>query len=294
MLPAPVTFEGHPLSLVTFQERPAFIAREVGAALGYAKSGSRLVEKVHREWSDELIDGKDYIKLTGDALAWFKANYPVSTESVDTPTHDHVVNLYLLFESGVHAVLLLSRQPRARAMRRWLAEEVMPQLARDGRYSPERQVEQTTGALVPAAPAPVQVAVDLSPLASVIGTLADLQRETLRLLADVRERLDRPALAPVEVVRVEAPVPREGAAVSGERAPEHDADPFYTWLTSQAQPFTLTQAGHILVGERRRLTAEEYNEARRRLVVEGLERASTFVKGKWRHRWWWPQAPAAQ
>ena len=283
-------FQGRSVALLTFKDRPAWVARDIGRAMEYGEDGKWFVTLLSGDWSDDFTPGVDFEKLTDEALRDFNADAARGTDGVPLGRG----SLVILYEPGLHKALLLSRQPRARAMRRWLAEEVMPQLARDGRYSPERQVEQTTGALVPAAPAPVQVAVDLSPLASVIGTLADLQRETLRLLADVRERLDRPALAPVEVVRVEAPVPREGAAVSGERAPEHDADPFYTWLTSQAQPFTLTQAGHILVGERRRLTAEEYNEARRRLVVEGLERASTFVKGKWRHRWWWPQAPAAQ
>lgn len=267
LVPQHFTFEGHPLTLLTHQDRPAWIAREVGAALGYGDEGGNLVTKLTRDWGDELVEGSDYTKLTRDAL-------PDDLSGSRTPS------LVILFETGLHGVLLLSRQPRARAMRRWLREEVLPQLARDGRYLPTRHVEPTTGQVV--GPAPVQVSVDLAPLGQALGMLADLQRETLATLRVVVERLDRPALpapAPVPVAPEPPPVEADGVA----HKPHPDA--LRAWLDLQEEPFTLTAAGRAFWATRRRLTDAEYEEVRGQLLVAGYERQSQQVRGKWRHRW---------
>jgi hypothetical protein len=52
----------------------------------------------------------------------------------------YVPSVLMLYESGVHLVLQRTRKPAGKALRRWFADEVMPQLARDGRYAPERTV----------------------------------------------------------------------------------------------------------------------------------------------------------
>ena len=46
----------------------------------------------------------------------------------------------LLTESGVVIATTLSRKPAGRRMRRWLADDVMPQIVRDGHFAPNRQV----------------------------------------------------------------------------------------------------------------------------------------------------------
>jgi anti-repressor protein len=47
----------------------------------------------------------------------------------------------LLFEPGVHKVAIKSQKPEAERLHDFLADEVLPQIARDGRYSPDRTVE---------------------------------------------------------------------------------------------------------------------------------------------------------
>lgn len=138
------TFEGHALTVVNYNGRPAWVAREVGAALGYARDGIGLSDKLNSDWADEIQEGGDYVKLVGPELAAFKDAMRLvgdSPTSENTPSTGRWPSALLLFESGLHGILLLSRQPLAKAMRRWLREEVLPQLVRDGHYSPGRHVD---------------------------------------------------------------------------------------------------------------------------------------------------------
>ena len=51
-------FEGKPLVTLTHDGRLAWVARQVGAALGYANRGKRLVNKITSDWADEFIAGR--------------------------------------------------------------------------------------------------------------------------------------------------------------------------------------------------------------------------------------------
>jgi hypothetical protein len=46
----------------------------------------------------------------------------------------------LLFEPALHFVCIKTNKPIGKKLRRFLIDKVMPQLARDGRYSPDREV----------------------------------------------------------------------------------------------------------------------------------------------------------
>jgi len=279
------TFEGAPLALVTFKDRPAFIAREVGAVLGYAEGGGKLVNKITQDWTEELQEGEDFLTLDGADLAALSD----PTDLVGSKTR----RLVVLFESGLHGVLLLSRQPKARAMRRWLREEVMPQLARSGTYSPDRTLTPA-GELVAApspAPTPITVTVDLTPLGAALSLLADLHHQTLGLLRDQSQRLARLE----EQGRVALPAPveeeeRQPAPELVQPAELLDEDPLglerlCLWLAERTGDFALTTAAHAYLGEQRRPEKAEYDIVRRELVGWGYSRRSTFVAGKWRHRW---------
>ena len=39
-------FEGHSLTTIFYKDKPCWIAREVGQALGYARDGERLITKI--------------------------------------------------------------------------------------------------------------------------------------------------------------------------------------------------------------------------------------------------------
>jgi hypothetical protein len=117
-------FEGAAIHVLSVDGRPAWVAREVGAAIGYATGGKRLVSLITDEWSEEFIEGHDYLFVEGEALAALKgANEPGATP-VRSPT------LLLLFEPGLHLVLTKTSKPIGRRLRRFLVDEVLPRLVR--------------------------------------------------------------------------------------------------------------------------------------------------------------------
>lgn len=132
-------FEGKPLTAVMYKGRPAFIAKEVGERLGYAKSGSRLVDNITGSWGSSFVDGKHYVVLRGDELRDFKQILELTTGSVGSRTPQ----LMLLFEVGIHKVMLKSGKPEAEKLQDFIADEVLPQLVRDHRYLPERTVNES-------------------------------------------------------------------------------------------------------------------------------------------------------
>ncbi|MCK6529683.1 hypothetical protein L6R50_19730 [Myxococcota bacterium] len=142
MLPAPIAhttteFEGHALVTLVHDGRPCWIARQVGEAIGYALGGRRLVNLIRGEWSAEFEEGKDYDLLTGKALLAVRALPVNDTGCVSLKSN---FGLMVLYESGVHLVATKTRRPAGVRLRRFLADEVLPQLARDGHYSPGRTV----------------------------------------------------------------------------------------------------------------------------------------------------------
>ena len=131
------TFEGSPLTTLTYRGRPAWIAREVGAAIGYSHGGKRLPNKVTGDWNAEFIEGHDYMLLAGEDLAAFKAARFEGTESVPSKANRGIL---ILFEPGLHLVLAKTNKPIGIRLRRFIVDEVLPQLVRDGHYAPSCQV----------------------------------------------------------------------------------------------------------------------------------------------------------
>ena len=128
-------FEGKPLTTLRWKGRPAWVCRQLGAALGYANAGKRLVSKIGGDWSPEFIEGLDYFLVEGDELGVFKELAKDSPVALSSRVNR---KLLVLFESGVHLVLAKTTKPIGRRLRRFLVDQVLPQLARDGRYDPDR------------------------------------------------------------------------------------------------------------------------------------------------------------
>lgn len=131
------TFEGVTLTRVEVRGRPAYIAREIGEAIGYAHGGKRFATRIRETWAAEMQDGRDYAVLNGEALATFKRL--VGTNSVPSKTNQ---GLLILFERGLHLALLKTTKPAGERLRAYLAESIMPGLARgqavrDGDAQPE-------------------------------------------------------------------------------------------------------------------------------------------------------------
>lgn len=124
-------FEGRRVTTLTYNERECWLAGELGQAIGYGHGGTRFVSKITAEWSDELIDGTDYRKIEGAELADLKAVLGLTTDSVGS----HARSVIVLFESGVNLALMKTHKPAGVRLRRWLADEVLPQIRRGGAVS---------------------------------------------------------------------------------------------------------------------------------------------------------------
>lgn len=131
-------FEEHTITTLTYQGRPVWIAREIGVVCGYAQGGKRLATLITTEWADEYIEGIDYLLVTGSELAGLTDLLSKGTQHVP---FENRRGLLLLLEPGLYLALVKTRKPIGKRLRRFLVEHVLPQLARDGRYLPERTVQ---------------------------------------------------------------------------------------------------------------------------------------------------------
>jgi|GEM_PF-2255309 len=164
-------FEGRHFTTITLDGQNFWIARELGAVAEYAGNGRRLVSKIAKD--SEFVPGKDYVIVRGDTLACIKETLRPDTETVPGRT----ASLMLLTESGLHLALARAKTPEGRRLRRFVADEVMPQLVRTGAYSPDRRVVDG-----------VVVVVDLPAPSPARRGLAEDREARLALQALTRER----------------------------------------------------------------------------------------------------------
>lgn len=131
-------FEDQNITTIEYKGRPAWIANEIGRAMGYSNNGRRLIGKISEKWQDELVEGRDYSILRHSELNEFKQLLTLVPESGTSP---NTPVLMLLFEPALHFVCLKTNKPIGKKLRRFMVDEVMPQLVRDGAYIPGREVK---------------------------------------------------------------------------------------------------------------------------------------------------------
>ncbi|MBR0272556.1 MAG: hypothetical protein IJQ59_00510 [Bacteroidaceae bacterium] len=110
-----------------------FVGRDVAKALGYCKPQNALATHVDKE---------------------DKSTAPIQGSAYET-------RVTIINESGLYSLILSSQLTQARAFKRWVTSEVLPQIRRTGRYEmTERlhlleacvnQLEETNAALKPKA-----------------------------------------------------------------------------------------------------------------------------------------------
>lgn len=136
----PRVFENNQVTQIMYKGQPVLIAKEVGRALGYAKEGSRLVDSINADWSNEFIYGIDYIKLVGAELVELKRVLKQTTNFVVRP---NLNNCILLTQSGVDLVCSKTNKHIGIRLRRWLVDEVLPSLRKTGSYEMDKGKSKT-------------------------------------------------------------------------------------------------------------------------------------------------------
>ncbi|MCK9461362.1 MAG: hypothetical protein M0R80_17165 [Proteobacteria bacterium] len=91
--------------------RPHWIAKQVGAALGYSDDGGELARMISKDWADEFTD-KDRRVLRGAKLKEFKGLIEPDEDS----SSSHAPSLVLLTESGVTLAAVLSKKPAGKVL----------------------------------------------------------------------------------------------------------------------------------------------------------------------------------
>jgi prophage antirepressor-like protein len=154
--------------------------------------------------------GKDACEAVGiskyrDAIAQLDDDERVSMV-VDTPGGPQT--MALVNEPGVYALMMISRSPRVKPFRRWLAHEVVPALRRTGTYT------------VPVAdPDPAPLRIQLA-----VNTLAELAHDehvvpaAARILAFKRWRKPRKGIEAFVQLAIDVNLPGIGGASAQVRA----------------------------------------------------------------------------
>ncbi len=90
-----------------------FVGKDVATALGYAKPQNALAVHVDRE---------------------DKSTAPIQGTAYET-------RVTLINESGLYSLILSSKLPQAKAFKRWVTAEVLPQIRKTGGYIPTRDAD---------------------------------------------------------------------------------------------------------------------------------------------------------
>lgn len=171
-------FEGQPLVTLSWEGRPCWVARHIGARLGYSHEGKRLPNKIIGEWADEFVSGHDYAFLTGDDLEAFKGIAAGGPAEIPASTRR---GLLVLFESGLHLVLAKTNLPIGKRLRRFLVDEVLPQLVHAPKVTTKR--DRPSPAPEPPPSPEVQEGRQAAEGLGALGTLDEL----LDVLADLSD-----------------------------------------------------------------------------------------------------------
>lgn len=117
-------FNGAALTVYRFRGRECWIAQDVARLLGYDPKGW---STSWRRWVDteEVLPKVDFAGLRGAELREFKRETSLTAETAVT---ERTPNLTILYESGLNLACIKTEKPLGRVLRRFLAEQVLPQL----------------------------------------------------------------------------------------------------------------------------------------------------------------------
>jgi prophage antirepressor-like protein len=111
-----------PITRIELDGKSAWIAREIGRALGYARGGEKLSRNIARRWTKDFAEGVDYDRLTGELLERLRGLVPRLRRTR---------RVMILFRSGLDKVLARASFDIAYPLRIWL-EDRLPARGEEG------------------------------------------------------------------------------------------------------------------------------------------------------------------
>ncbi|MEN0065953.1 MAG: hypothetical protein AAGA48_27680 [Myxococcota bacterium] len=123
MLEFTFEFEGQPLEVLQVDNQPMIEAGHLAEVMGYDRR-NRLTDLIRGKWAAEFVEDRDYrLRLHNG-------------QSSNGGLNGKMRRRLFLTESGWNLVFIKTRKPIGVALRRFLADEVLPQLSRTGQYTP--------------------------------------------------------------------------------------------------------------------------------------------------------------
>lgn len=105
-----LNFNETPVTAMTYQGKPCVPMQDVAAAIGYEQP-RKLRERINGSWSDDFVEGEDFIVVTGDDLKDLGACTGL--------VHANSRSMMLLTEDGVLLAAMMSRTKVSTKFRRW-------------------------------------------------------------------------------------------------------------------------------------------------------------------------------
>ena len=113
------------IRVITIDEEPMFVGKELVEKLGYDISGTTSYSKYIKKYCDE----EDFMKMNNSKLELFGIS-DLGRKSG-----------YLVNESGMYSLILGSDLPSAKNFKRWVTKEVLPSIRKHGAYVGENADE---------------------------------------------------------------------------------------------------------------------------------------------------------
>ncbi len=104
-----------PITRIELDGKSAWITRDVGRALGYARGGDKLSRNIARRWTKDFIEGADYDRLTGELLERLRGL---------APRLRRTRRVMILFRSGLDKVLARAPFQIASPLRAFIDENL--------------------------------------------------------------------------------------------------------------------------------------------------------------------------
>lgn len=114
------------LRAVEIEGEPWFVGKDVAEVLGYSNTKDALLSHIDDE--DKRILQRSEITTVENLIP--KSAFPVNFVPTDIPNR----GLTIINESGLYSLILSSKLPNAKKFKRWVTNEVLPAIRKNGGY----------------------------------------------------------------------------------------------------------------------------------------------------------------